>query len=179
MFTEKTFLFFKWPSLRRITPRNKLCVNAPVILIYLRIGSSSPINAVTQNCVSAKLSIYLRFLSLNESSSALRVRLNTTLSVVFWQTPPSIEIEKCECLCDQIGRFLKFLGNNTLLTKIFPKILLTINECKNCHGYFLGNLWMHLGKFVPQHLVTLNVNDICRIKSLSYFGWSKKIADQD
>ena len=29
MFTEKNiFLFFKWPRLRRITPRNTLCVNA-------------------------------------------------------------------------------------------------------------------------------------------------------
>ena len=31
LFTEKNiFLFFKWPSLRRIMPRNTLCVNSPL-----------------------------------------------------------------------------------------------------------------------------------------------------
>ena len=27
---KKYFLFFKWPSLQQITPRNTLCVNAPL-----------------------------------------------------------------------------------------------------------------------------------------------------
>ena len=53
--------------------------------------------------------------------------------------------------CDQIGRFMKVLGNK-FAHKSSPKILSTfelywkrISKCKNCCGIYLGNFWKHLG----------------------------------
>ena len=54
--------------------------------------------------------------------------------------------------CDHIERFLKVLGNKVVY-KSSTKRLLTLGlfwkrsiKSKNCRGYYLGNLWKHLGK---------------------------------
>ena len=63
--------------------------------------------------------------------------------------------------CDQIGRFLKVIGdkisiksspNYFSLLGLFWKTSLL---CKNCYGYFLGNFRKHLGYFLLWYLVTL------------------------
>ena len=47
----------------------------------------------------------------------------------------------------RLGNFWKFLATN-LLTKVAQKIV-DFWAIKNGCGYFLGNLWKHLGNFFP------------------------------
>ena len=62
---------------------------------------------------------------------------------------------------DQIGRFLKVLGNKIYSKRspkdwqLFGRFRKTSLLCKNCIGYFLGNFWKKLGYFLLQHLVTM------------------------
>ena len=66
------------------------------------------------------------------------------------------------CQCDQIGRFLKNLGDKISYKsspndwKLFVQLKKNLLFCKNYCCYFLGNFWKHLGYFLLQHLVTLN-----------------------
>ena len=78
----------------------------------------------------------------------------------------------CYGQCDQIGRFLKVLGdkicyksspNNYQIFGLFWKTSLL---CKNWCGYFLGNFWKHLVYFLLQHLVTDQI--AARIKFQDY-----------
>ena len=72
--------------------------------------------------------------------------------------PSGITIDQC----DQIGRFVKFLGNkvHAKVTQIFSNILRLLWKMErfvlNWCGYFLGNFCRKLGNFLPQHLVTLH-----------------------
>ena len=83
--------------------------------------------------------------------------------------------------CDQIGRFLKVLGNRISskrsrndwqLFGLFWKISLW---CKNCIGYFLGNFWQKMGYFFLQHLATLNTSHTSLAIILFRF-WSEYFA---
>ena len=71
--------------------------------------------------------------------------------------------------CDQIGRFLKVLVTNSILSKvvqIFGDFLVVFRKCHfwntNCFGYFLSNPWWIFGYFWLQHLVTLAMKHIGR-----------------
>ena len=78
--------------------------------------------------------------------------------------------------CDQIGQFLKVLGdrfsykrgpNTWWLFGLFRKTKLWR---ENCCGYFLGNFCMNLKYFLFQHLITLNFSHKIHKSHI----WSKK-----
>ena len=68
--------------------------------------------------------------------------------------------------CDQIGRFVKVLGNKFAHKSSWKKIgdfwaiLKNINLCKNCCVNDLGNFGKYLGNFFIQHQVTLRPPDL-------------------
>ena len=59
--------------------------------------------------------------------------------------------------CDQIGRFLKVLGDNLSFKSLVTFEVFWNRHflSKNCHGYFFGRLYKKLGNFFIYYLLTL------------------------
>ena len=77
----------------------------------------------------------------------------------------------------RLGDFLKFLVTKftTKVAQIISNFLVyflkTSLLCKNCCGYFLGNLSKHLGYFLLQHLVTLSTFNVSTRRLFALSPW--------
>ena len=76
--------------------------------------------------------------------------MKVVLFIPSWHSEKVFE-GKCQIQYDQIGQFLKVLGNE-FAYKCIPKTLVTFwailkrsTLCKNCCGIYLGKFWKHLG----------------------------------
>ena len=119
-------------------------------------------SAPNESCVSlhGKFSLYDRAFVLESSLSEYAP----------WYLSPPFKESWCE-QCDQIGRFLKVLGNK-FSYKSSPSIRWPFGlfKAKKLIWPLLGQLWLRFGLLLFLHLVTLGVN---QFNTHSRYAWLK------
>ena len=134
----------------------------PTIIIYSLVSNSKQFSGQYNSCVVlTHVSIVFIILAKQEFSEIK----HDFLKIYFDDIVPTLVTGffLSNLHCDQIGRFLEFLGNKfiTKVTQMFDDFW---GSCENHWffksnglGYFLGNFWKNLGYSLFQHLVTLRL----------------------